>query len=151
MPPEAAAFPRLQKVKVTLDKHNNLIFEVETERNKLELELSDLKGLARLTKKKELENRIATKTEEIRTLKAGLSGIVRQHGFATVQDFYTAFYTAQRATDAYQKKCAKWDKAYGEKGTPKTEPMHEKIQRYQEKADRQNANRPYQSRDKGAR
>lgn len=27
MPSEAAAFPRLQKVKVTLDKHNNLIFE----------------------------------------------------------------------------------------------------------------------------
>ena len=151
MPLEAAAFPRLQKVKVTLDKHNNLIFEAERERNKLELELNDLKGLARLAKKKELDSRIATKTEEIRTLKAGLSGIVRQHGFATVQDFYTAFYTAQRATDAYQKECAKWDEAYGETTTPKAETMHEKIQRYQEKADRQNANQPYRSRDKGAR
>lgn len=107
MPPEAVAFPRLQKVKVTLDKHNHLIFEAERERTKLEIELSDLKGLARLTKKKELEGRIATQTEEIRTLKAGLSGIVRQHGFATVQDFYTAFYTAQHATEAYQKECDK--------------------------------------------
>lgn len=151
MPPEAAAFLRLQKVKVTLDKHNNLIFEAESERTKLEIELSDLKGLARLTKKKELENRIATKTEEIRTLKAGLSGIVRQHGFATVQDFYTAFYTAQRAIDAYQKECAKWDETYGEKATPKAETMHEKIKRYQEKADRQNASHTYQSWDKGAR
>ncbi len=151
IPPEAAAFPRLQKVKVTLDKQNRLIFEAERERNKLEIELSDLKGLARLTKKKELESRIAIKNGEIRTLKAGLSGIVRQHGFATVQDFYTAFYTAQRATDAYQKECTKWDEAYGEKATPKAETMHEKIQRYKEKADRQNANRPYQSRDKGAR
>ena len=151
IPPEAAAFPRLQKVKVTLDKQNRLIFEAERERTKLEIELSDLKGLARLTKKKELESKIATKTEEIRTLKAGLSGIVRQHGFATVQDFYTAFYTAQRATDAYQKECTKWYEAYGEKATPKAETMHEKIQRYKEKADRQNANRPYQSRDKGAR
>ena len=97
------------------------------------------------------ENRIATKTEEIRTLKAGLSGIVRQHGFVTVQDFYTAFYTAQRATDAYQKECAKWEEAYGEKATPKAETMHDKIKRYQEKADRQNANHPYRSRDKGAR
>ena len=151
MPPEAAAFPRLQKIKVTLDKHNNLIFEAERERNKLEIELSDLKGLARLTKKKELESRIATKNEEIRTLKAGLSGIVRQQGFATVQDFYTAFYTAQRVTDAYQKECAKWEELYGEKATPKAETMHEKIQRYKEKADRQNASQPYQSRDKGAR
>lgn len=73
MPPEATAFPRLQKIKVTLDKHNNLIFEAERERTNLEIELSDLKGLARLTKKKELESRIATKNEEIRTLKAGLS------------------------------------------------------------------------------
>ena len=151
MPPEATAFPRLQKVKVTLDKHNNLIFEAERERTKLEIELSDLKGLARLTKKKELESKIDTKTEEIRTLKAGLSGIVRQHGFVTVQDFYTAFYTAQRATDAYQKECAKWEESYGEKATPKAETMHEKLQRYQEMADRQNASQPYRSRDKGAR
>ena len=151
MPPEAAAFPRLQKIKVTLDKQNHLIFEAERERNKLEIELSDLKGLARLTKKKELENRIATKTEEIRTFKAGLSGIVRQHGFATVQDFYTAFYTAQRANDAYEKECAKREEVYGEKATPKAESMHEKLQRYQEKADRQNANQPHRSRDKGAR
>lgn len=151
MPPEATAFPRLQKVKVTLDKHNNLIFEAERERTKLEIELSDLKGLARLTKKKELESKIATKTEEIRTLKAGLSGIVRQHGFATVQDFYTAFYTAQRATEAYQKECAKWEESYGEKATPKAETMHEKLQRYQEMADRQNASQPYRNRDKGAR
>lgn len=151
MPPEATAFPRLQKIKVTLDKHNNLIFEAERERTNLEIELSDLKGLARLTKKKELESRIATKNEEIRTLKAGLSSIVRQHGFATVHDFYTAFYTAQRATDAYQNECSKCEEAYREKSTPKAETMHEKLQRYQEKADRHNASQPYRSRDKGAR
>ena len=151
MPPEAAAFPRLQNVNVILDNHNNLIFEAERERTKLEIELSDLKGLARLTKKKELERRISTKTEEIRTLKAGLSGIVRQYGFATVQDFYTALYTAQRASDAYQKECATWEEAYGEKTTPKAETMHEKIKRYQEKADRQNSNQLYRSRDIGAR
>ena len=110
-----------------------------------------MKGLARLTKKKELDSRIATKTEEIRTLKAGLSSIVRQHGFATVQDFYKAFYATQNAFDQYQKDCAKWDEVYGEKATPKTETLHEKIQRYKEKADRQNVRQPYQSRDKRAR
>ena len=151
MPPEAAAFPSLKKIKVTLDKQNHLIFEAERKRNQLEIELSDLKGFARLTKKKELEYRIATKNEEIRTLKAGLSGIVRQHGFATVQDFYTAFYTAQRATEAYQRECSKWEEAYGEKATSKAETMHEKIQRYKEKVNRQYANQPYRSRDKGAR
>ena len=151
IPPEAASFPKLQKVKVTLDKHNNLILEAERERTKLEIELNDLKGLVSLTKKKDLESRIATKTEEIRTLKAGLSNIVRKHGFAMVQDFYTAFYTAQRVTAAYQKECAKWEEIYREKATPESETIHGKIQRYREKADRQNANQPYRSRDKGAR
>lgn len=60
-------------------------------------------------------------------------------------------FEAERATDAYQKQCAKWEEAYGEKATPKAETMHEKIQRYQEKADRHNASQPYRSRDKGAR
>lgn len=45
----------------------------------------------------------------------------------------------------------KWEKDFGEQTTPKAETMHEKLQRYQEKADRQNSNRPYQNRDKGAR
>ncbi len=68
-----------------------------------------------------------------------------------MQDFYTAFYTTQNAFDQYKKDCAKWDEAHGEKATPKAETMHEKIQRYKEKADRQNASQPYRNRDKGAR
>lgn len=69
MPPEAAAFPRLQKIKVTLDKQNHLIFEAERERNKLELELSDLKGLAKLTKKKSLKTGLPTKTKKSKSSK----------------------------------------------------------------------------------
>lgn len=49
-------------------------------------------------------------------LKAELSGIVRQYEFATVQNFYTAFYTAQHAFDTHQKECAKWEEAYKDKG-----------------------------------
>ncbi len=45
----------------------------------------------------------------------------------------------------------KWKETYGEKATPKAETMHEKLQRYQEKADRQNANQPYRGRDTGVR
>ena len=59
--------------------------------------------------------------------------------------------SAQRAFDAYQKERSKWEEAYGEKVTPKFETIHDKIKRYQEKSDNQNANRPYQSKDKGAR
>lgn len=43
IPPEAAIYPKLQKVKTVLDKHNNLIFETEHERIKLEIERDDLR------------------------------------------------------------------------------------------------------------
>ena len=55
------------------------------------------------------------------------------------------------ATEAYQKECAKLEKDFGEQTTPKAETMHEKIKRYQEKADILNARQPYRNRDKGAR
>ena len=54
-------------------------------------------------------------------------------------------------TDAYQKECAKWEEAYGEKATPEVETMHDKIKRYQGKADRLNTSQPHRNRDKGAR
>ena len=150
MSPEAAAYPKFQKIYALLNKQNEIIFEAEQERNTLEFERDDLKGFAKLTKKKELDSRIASKNEEIRVFKAGLSSIVRQHGFATVQDFYRALHTAQNAFDTYQKACAKWDETYGEKA-PKTETMQEKLQRYKEQVAQQNASQPYRSRDKGAR
>lgn len=124
---------------------------MQTQIKPSEIERGDLRGLARLTKRKYLDSKIDRKNEVIRSLKAGLSGIVRQYRFATVQDFYTVFYTAQRAADTYQKEGTKWNEAYGEKVTPKAETMQEKIQRYKEKSDRQNANQPYQRKDKGAR
>ena len=150
MSPEAAAYPKLQKIYDLLNKQNETIFEAERERNTLEFEREDIKGFAKLTKKKELDNRIASKNEEIRAFKAGLSSIVRQHGFATVQDFYRALHTAQNAFDTYQKACAKWDETYGEKA-PKPETMQEKLQQYKEQVAQQNASQPYRRRDKGAR
>lgn len=86
-----------------------------------------------------------------RSFEKSASSGINQNLRERSRNFYTAFYTAQRAIDAYQKECAKWEEAYGEKATPKVESMHEKLQRYQEKADKHNASQPYRSRDKGAR
>ena len=65
MPPEAAAYLKLHKVKDTLDKHNHLIFEAEHERAMLEIERDDLRGFARLTKKRELDCKIDCKNKEL--------------------------------------------------------------------------------------
>lgn len=50
---------------------NEIIFEAERVRNLLEIKRDDLKGLARLIKKKELDSKIDRRYEEIDILKAG--------------------------------------------------------------------------------
>ena len=151
IPPDASAYTKLSEIKAKLDKHNRIIFEAERERNGFELERDDLKGLARLTKKKELDSKIARKNEEIRILKGGLSGIVKQYGFSTVEDFYTAFYASKDAFYRYQKECNKCEETYGKKDTPKEESFEERLQKYRQAVERQYSERTYRSKDKGAR
>lgn len=71
MPTEAAVYPKLFKIYKELKQQNEIIFEAEKERNALDLERDDLKGLARFTKKGELQSRIDRKNEEIDILKIG--------------------------------------------------------------------------------
>lgn len=54
MTPEAAAYPKLKKIKTELDSQNAIIFEAEKLRGSLEIEMSNLKGLAKLTRKGDL-------------------------------------------------------------------------------------------------
>ena len=70
MPPDAAVYPKLQRIKNELDKQNEIIFKAEHERNLLEIERDDLHGISRLTKKRELDSKIERKNEEIDILKS---------------------------------------------------------------------------------
>lgn len=60
---EAAAYPKLKKIKTELDSQNAIIFEVEKLRGSLEIEMSNLKGLAKLTRKDNLQRKIDEKTD----------------------------------------------------------------------------------------
>ena len=86
MSAEAAAYPKLSKIYRELKQQNEIIFEAERERNALELECDDLKGIARFTKNGELQSKIDRKNEEIGLLKVGLSGIVKRR----LQDYQRA-------------------------------------------------------------
>lgn len=131
MPADAASYLKLLKIYKELNRQNEIIFDVEKERNALEIERDDLKGLARLSKKGELQKQINLKNESIDILKTGLSGIVKNYGFQNVQDFYRTFYKVQNAYENYKKQVAKWEKDYGENIQKKEESLHERIQNYQ--------------------
>ena len=116
----------------------------------LEIERDDLRGISRLTTKRELDSKIERKNEEISILKSGLSCIVKRYGFDTVQQFYKAIKIAQDAMCKYQVDVARREETYGEKMPPK-ENFEERLRIYQREADKQHTQRTYHNRDKGAR
>ncbi len=140
MSAEAAAYPKLLKIYKELSRQNGIIFDAERERNELELERDSLKGLAKLTKRGELQNRIDRKNEEIDLLKVGLSGIAKRYGFQTVHDFYKIFAVSKTANDNYQDKADRQEDS-----------IYKRLQNYQrENADRQTKHTS-KSKDKRAR
>ena len=114
MPAEATAYLKLYKIYTELKQQNAIIFEAEKERNTLEIERDDLKGLARFTKKCELQSRIDRKNEEIDILKIGLSGIVKRYGYQNVQEFYRIYHKSHSAYVDYMEQVANWEKNYDE-------------------------------------
>ena len=107
------------------------VFGSQPERNNLELERDSLKGLAKLTKKGELQSRIDRKNKKIELLKVGLSGIVKRYEFQTVHDFYKAFVAARTAYADYRDKADKWEKRYGEKAQrQQKESIYKRLQNY---------------------
>ena len=114
MPAEAAAYPKLFKIYKELKRQNEIIFGAEKERNALEFERDELKGLARFTKKGELQSRIDRKNEEIDILKIGLSGIVKRYGYQNVQEFYRIYHKSHSVYAKYREQAAEWEKTYGE-------------------------------------
>jgi hypothetical protein len=149
MPEDAKAYPKLVKIKQELDKQNAVIFQAEKERNTLEIERDDLKGLQKLTKKAALQKQIDSKNEQIDILKTGLSGIARRYGYKNVKHFYGAYNAAGRAYLDYQDRTKEWESLYGENAKPKQKSLHERMQEYQQKADEQNRNRRIHSKDRG--
>ena len=114
MSAEAAIYPKLLKIYKELNRQNGIIFDAERERNELELERDSLKGLAKLTKKGELQSRIDRKNEEINILKIGLSGIVKRYGYQNVQEFYRTYHKSHSVYEKYREQVAECEKTYGE-------------------------------------
>ncbi len=144
----AAAYPKLSKIYKELKRQNEIIFEAEKERNALEFERDDLKGLARFTKKGELQSKIDRKNEEINILKIGLSGIAKRYGYQNVQELYKIYHQSHNAYIAYREQEAEWEKIYGIKAQEDT--IQDKIQKFQKKIYQQNEQIPKQK-DRGAR
>lgn len=152
MSAEAAAYPKLFKIYKELKRQNEIIFEAEKERNSWEIERDDLKGLARFTKKGELQGKIDRKNEEIDILKIGLSGITKRYGYQNVQEFYKIYHQSHNAYIAYREQEAAWEKNYGENAQrQETRSIYKQLQNYQKENTKQQSEKMSKSRNRGAR
>lgn len=153
MTPEAAAYPKLKKIKTELDNQNAIIFEAEKLRGSLEIEMSNLKGLAKLTRKDDLQRKIDEKTDYINRLKVGLSNMVRNSGFENMNEFLLTFRECRNAYMDYQKQCESWKNACRKSDTPthKDEKLSDKLARLQREAAENQNSISRQTKNRGAR
>ena len=93
--------PEPVMIKTELDSQNAIIFEAEKLRGSLEIEMSNLKGLAKLTRKGDLQRKIDEKTDYINRLKVGLSNMVRNSGFENMNEFLLTFRECRNAYTDY--------------------------------------------------
>ena len=146
-----AAYPKLLKIYKELKRQNEIIFEAEKERNALELERDELKGLARFTKKGELQSKIDHKNEEINILKIGLSGIAPKYGYKNVQEFYRIYHKSHSAYLDYREHEANWEKTFENAQNQKKESVYEHIRNLQLERSNRQSEQLFKSRDRGAR
>jgi len=78
MSADAAAYPELHKICNELSNQNGIIFNAERERNAIQEEINNLKGIAKVTKKKELQGKLDRANERVDLLKKRLLGIVKR-------------------------------------------------------------------------
>ena len=104
-------------------------------RGSLEIEMSNLKGLAKLTRKGDLQRKIDEKTDYINRLKVGLSNMVRNSGFENMNEFLLTFRECRNAYTDYQRQYESWKNACRKPDTPthKDEKLSDKLARLQGK------------------
>ena len=153
MTPEAAAYPKLKKIKTELDSQNAIIFEAEKLRGSLEIEMSNLKGLAKLTRKGDLQRKIDEKTDYINRLKVGLSNMVCNSGFENMNEFLLTFRECRNAYTDYQRQYESWKNACRKPDTPthKDEKLSDKLARLQREAAENQNSISRQTKNRGAR
>ena len=143
----------VKKIRTELDSQNAIIFEAEKLRGSLEIEMSNLKGLAKLTRKGDLQRKIDEKTDYINRLKVGLSNMVRNSGFENMNEFLLTFRECRNAYMDYQRQYESWKNTCRKLDTPthKDEKLSDKLARLQREAAENQNSISRQTKNRGAR
>jgi hypothetical protein len=145
---EAASYKRLCEIDKKLKAQNNAIFAVEQQRNELEGQLAECKGIFKAGRRSELSRQIADKNERIANMKNYLMGIAMEYSFQNVEEFYKAFYKTQKVYAVCRAEQKAWDKKYEEKSMS----LYDKLKTKKKEATKNETDRSHRyTKDRGAR
>lgn len=108
-------YDKLQEIYRQLIKQENAVLICEKEIEQLQQELSVCKGVFQGKRRKELQEHIVDKEQQIQNMKQRLGDIVKVHGYFSVDDFMRVYYHAKADYDDYTKQLKVWADKYGVK------------------------------------
>lgn len=148
----ASKYPKFFKVKKELDAQNVAIQQKQKQLSAKKKELSEVKGLFKGRKKKELQKEIDELTSHIRDMKDYLPRIVQKIGYRSVQEFLKDFKVSQTEYNQYRIAIEKWKNETGKE--PESHGIRAKLAAKKQEIQNEQKNKQRthkQNKDRGAR
>ena len=101
-------YPVIMELDAELKRRNKEIFAVEQERGNLEIELAECTGVFKQKQRKELQERIALLNKKVEKMKAELSTVLRDAGYANAAEFFTELFAVREEKRKYEEACKAW-------------------------------------------
>ena len=101
-------YPVIMELDAELKRRNKEIFAFEQERGNLEIELSECSGVFKQKKRKELQERITLLDKKVEKMKAELSKVLRDAGYANAAEFFTELFAVREEKRKYEEACKVW-------------------------------------------
>lgn len=139
---------RLEEIMEKLKRQNRAIHTQEMEKELIDEELENCTGLFQGKRRKELQAQSDRYAQTIKTMKQGLSHIVQDYKYPTVDAFLQDYKQGKSGYEAYVKATKDWESKYGEKST------HRKLAEKQAEVQKREQDRVFNYRspaDRGAR
>ena len=102
-------YPVIMELDAELKRGNREIFVVEQERSNLEIELAECTGVFKQKQRKELQERITLLDKKVEKMKAELSKVLRDAGYANAAEFFTELFAVREEKRKYEAKVQLWE------------------------------------------
>ena len=101
-------YPVIMELDAELKRRNKEIFAFEQERGNLEIELSECSRVFKQKQRKELQERITLLDKKVDKMKAELSQVLRDAGYANAAEFFTELFAVRDEKQRYEEAYKKW-------------------------------------------